>query len=155
MGKTSDMDGYYTNMRVPFYKSIRLTAQLPKGHDPFAVYTIVRGQENVPLVIGGYDLSSEKPKLVTYTNTQVEKASLEFTAIVNKTDGAGVIWGHTLGIEGNKGFTYLEGFSICLHLTCLLQPVQRELSVSVLTSQASHSLLEWRTIMTQVSTSMP
>jgi hypothetical protein len=31
-------------MRVPFYKSIRMTAQLPKNHTPFHVYTIVRGQ---------------------------------------------------------------------------------------------------------------
>ena len=38
------LDGYYTNMRVPFYKSIRMTAQLPKNHTPFHVYTIVRGQ---------------------------------------------------------------------------------------------------------------
>ena len=67
IGKTSDMDGYYTNMRVritpfpplpddcnwwlitnevifvlrlvqvPFYKSFRLTAQLPAGHAPFSV----------------------------------------------------------------------------------------------------------------------
>ena len=81
-------------MRVPFYRSIRMTAQLPKGHAPFSVYTIVRGQENVPLVIGGHDLTAEKPKLVTYANEQVEKQSLEFTAIVNKTNGAGVIWGH-------------------------------------------------------------
>eukprot|EP01052_Picozoa_sp_SAG31_P049948 SAG31_NODE_11173_length_1058_cov_1.494265_2_plen_167_part_01 len=58
IGKTSDMDGYFTNMRVPFYKSIRVTAQLPKGHAPFSVYTIIRGQENVPLVIGGLDISA-------------------------------------------------------------------------------------------------
>ena len=38
LGKTSDMDGYYTNMRVPFYKSIRMTAQLPKGQ-PITHYT--------------------------------------------------------------------------------------------------------------------
>ena len=97
------MDGYYTNTRVPFYKSIRMTAQLPKGHTPFSVYTIVRGQENVPLVIGGYDLTTEKPKLVTYSN-HVEKASLQFHAIVNQTKGA--------GFQGNAKFTYLEG---CFH----------------------------------------
>ena len=90
-----------------------MTAQLPKGHTPFSVYTIVRGQENVPLTIGGHDLTHEMPKLKTYSSNAVDKNSLEFTAIVNKTDGAGVIWGHTLGIEGNPRFTYLEG---CFHL---------------------------------------
>ena len=53
----------FTNVRVPFYKSIRVTAQLPQGHAPFSVYTIIRGQENVPLSIGGLDISAEKPRL--------------------------------------------------------------------------------------------
>ena len=107
------MDGYYTNMRVPFYESIRVTAQLPEGHAPFSVYTIIRGQENVPLVVGGLDLSAEKPRLVQHTNSKLVVPTLGFTPIVNMTSGAWVIWAHTLGIEGNPHFTYLEG---CFHL---------------------------------------
>ena len=113
VGKTSDMDGWFTNLRVPFYKSLRVTAQLPPGHKPLTVYTIIRGQENVPLTIGGVRLSAEKPKLRTYHNKKLTKGSLEFTAIVNKTRGAGVIWGHTLGVQGHAQFYYLEG---CFHL---------------------------------------
>jgi hypothetical protein len=123
IGKTSDMDGYYTNLRVPFYKSIRVTAQLPKGHAGFSVCaalcdstllclcervlcwilyilnprtlpvdTIIRGQENVPLTIGGLDLTSERPRLRQYVNRNLSVPSLGFTPLVNLSSGAGVIW---------------------------------------------------------------
>lgn len=45
-GKLSDMDGFFFKVKVPFYKSIRLTAQLPAGVAGFNVYTIIRGVES-------------------------------------------------------------------------------------------------------------
>ena len=33
--------------------------------------------------------------------------SLGFTPIVNKSSGSGVVWAHTLGIDGQPHFTYL------------------------------------------------
>ena len=63
----------------------------------YFVDTIVRGQENVPLSIGGYDISAYKPRLTQHTNKNVVVPSLGFTPIVNKTSGSGVIWAHTLG----------------------------------------------------------
>lgn len=58
-GKLSDEDGFFFKVKIPFYKSIRLTAQLPAGVTGFNVYTIIRGVESddagLPaLAVSGY-----------------------------------------------------------------------------------------------------
>lgn len=45
-GKLSDMDGFFFKVKIPFYRSIRVTAQLPAGVAAFNVYTIIRGVES-------------------------------------------------------------------------------------------------------------
>lgn len=113
IGKTSDMDGYYSNVKVPFYRAIRVTAQLPPGTKPFNVYTIFRGVENVPVTVGGFELPPGA-LLRTHSNTNLAVPSLEFVPIVNdSSNGSGLILYHTLAFSGMPSFTYLEG---CFHL---------------------------------------
>ena len=40
---------YYWNFEIPFYKSIRVTGQLPASYTgaPYNIYSIVRGQVDV------------------------------------------------------------------------------------------------------------
>eukprot|EP00040_Diaphanoeca_grandis_P025793 m.143394 g.143394 ORF g.143394 m.143394 type:complete len:516 (+) comp30316_c0_seq3:97-1644(+) len=112
IGKTSDMDGYYVNIQIPFYKTVRVTAQLPPGHGPFQVYTIIRGTENVPVQVNGFTLPPQA-RLQTVSTSEVQVPSLAFVPIVNMTKGSGLVFGHTVAIDGNPMFTYLEG---CFHL---------------------------------------
>jgi hypothetical protein len=114
LGRTSDMDGFYWNLPgIPFYKSVRVTGMVPAGlKSPFTVYTIVTGQENVPVTVGGHQLPvGATLKLHRLENVTVP--SLGFIPMVNKTSGSGVIFGHVIAIQGNPAFTYLEG---CWHL---------------------------------------
>eukprot|EP00729_Bicosta_minor_P014373 gene14373-20223_t len=119
IGKTSDMDGYYSNVQTPFYKSIRVTAQLPPGTTGFSVYTIIRGTVNVPIVINGFTLPATA-RMQTVTNTNMTVQSLHFVPIVNmslvgtgSSTGSGMVLGHTVAIQGHPSFIYLEG---CFHL---------------------------------------
>lgn len=57
IGKTGQPSGIYNTYRIPFGKSVRVTAQRPKdetGDPPF--WCIIRGAENLPLEIGGVRL---------------------------------------------------------------------------------------------------
>eukprot|EP00038_Savillea_parva_P021744 m.35942 g.35942 ORF g.35942 m.35942 type:complete len:537 (+) comp5344_c0_seq1:199-1809(+) len=113
LGRTSDMDGYFWNIQMPFYKSIKVTGMVPQGlKSPFTAYTIVRGQENVPIVVGGRTLP-DKAVLKTYSLTNIAVPSLGFIPVVNTSSGSGVVFGHTIAIQGNPSFTFLEG---CWHL---------------------------------------
>jgi hypothetical protein len=54
IGKTGHPSGIYDTYRIPFSKSVRVTAQRPKdkpGSPPF--WWIVRGSENLPVQVGG------------------------------------------------------------------------------------------------------
>jgi hypothetical protein len=114
LGKGSDMEGYYNNFKLPFSRSLLVTVELPawapKG---LAVWTILRGEENVPLTLGGRALPPTA-RLRTHTNTQVFVDDMGFTPLVNSTGGSGVVFGHTLGIEMGRNpvrqryYTFLE-----------------------------------------------
>jgi len=118
LGKLSDWDGFFFKMKIPFYKSIRLTAQLPAGVAGFNVYTIIRGTEDdTPdanfLNLAGFGPLPFGTRLVQSRNDGVVVKNLGFIPIVNLTGGQGLIYSHTISIQGNPGFTYLEG---CFHL---------------------------------------
>jgi hypothetical protein len=60
LGKTGQPSGIYDTYRIPFAKSVRLTAQRAKdeeGDPPF--WWIIRGVENLPLEIGGARLPDQ------------------------------------------------------------------------------------------------
>ena len=117
-GKLSDWDGFFFKHKVPFYKSIRLTAQLPAGVAGFDVYTIIRGVESddfggAPLTLPGIGALPFGTRLVQARNDAVTVASLGFIPIVNITQGSGFVYAHTVSVEGSPSFLYLEG---CFHL---------------------------------------
>jgi len=45
--------------------------------------------------------------------------NLGFIPIVNLTDGTGLIYAHTVSVQGNRGFLFLEG---CFHLITPVGP---------------------------------
>ncbi len=88
-GKTGDPSGVYDTYRIPFGKSIRVTAQLAPGapeHPEF--WWIIRGTENLPVTLGGVTLPVTARlklyKLVDYTAQPLE----EFPLCNVKGDGA-------------------------------------------------------------------
>jgi len=126
IGKTSDMDGYYSNVQAPFYKSIRVTAQLPPNTKPFNVYTILRGVENVPVTVGGFQLPP-RAVLRTHATDNVPMPSLAFIPIVNDTtNGSGLILYHSLAFAGTPAFQWVTVIAISqlllAHHTCSTYP---------------------------------
>ena len=124
LGKLSDWDGFFFKLKMPFYKSIRLTAQLPAGVAGFNVYSIIRGIESDDFSGAALKLPGIGPlpfgtRLVQSRNDRVTVQSLGFIPIVNITEGAGYIYHHVISIEGNGGFLYLEG---CFHLISPVGP---------------------------------
>ncbi|HUZ07818.1 MAG TPA: DUF2961 domain-containing protein, partial [Candidatus Paceibacterota bacterium] len=89
IGKTGDPSGVYDTYRIPFGKSIRVTAQLAPGapeHPEF--WWIIRGTENLPVELGGVKLPAAARlklyKLVDYIAQPLE----EFPLCDVKGDGA-------------------------------------------------------------------
>jgi hypothetical protein len=124
VGKLSDWDGFFGKIKMPFYKSIRLTAQLPAGVAGFDVYTIIRGVESddfsgALLSLPGVGALPFGTRLVQARNDRVTVGSLGFIPVVNLTEGSGIVYTHSISIEGNPGFLYLEG---CFHLISPVGP---------------------------------
>lgn len=81
LGKTGDPSGVYDTYRIPFGKSVRVTAQLAPGapeHPEF--WWIIRGTENLPVVLGEVKLPAgarlKLYKLVDYTAQSLEEFPL-------------------------------------------------------------------------------
>ena len=97
-------NSYYWNFKIPFYKSVKITGFLPPGatknDDNYTIYSIVRGEENVPIVIDGVALP-KGARMKTHRLQGLSVPSLGFIPLVNLTSGSGVIVGSTLAISGN------------------------------------------------------
>jgi hypothetical protein len=108
-GKGAADGGYFWNFRVPFQKSIIVTAEhtvKPNG----GFYMIVRGSTNSQIVIGDYRVPTTA-KLLQFTNNAAFNA-LDFVPIAALSSGAGIFFMHTIAVRsGNMNF--LEG---CYHL---------------------------------------
>lgn len=117
-GKLSDMDGFFFKIKIPFYASVRLTAQLPNGTAGFNVYTIIRGVESdasgsPPLMLPGFGALPLGSRLLQHRNEALLVPNLAFIPILNLTQGSGLVFAHSVAVSGNPGFLYLEG---CFHL---------------------------------------
>ncbi len=78
IGKTGQPSGIYNTYRIPFGKSVRVTAQRAKdeeGDPPF--WWIIRGVENLPLEIGGVPLP-DAARLKLYKVNRAAKPLEEF-----------------------------------------------------------------------------
>lgn len=118
MGKLSDYDAFFFKIKIPFYKSIRLTAQLPAGVAGFNVYTIIRGTEapaeaSAPLLsLPGIGTMPFGTKMVQ-ARVSATIESLGFIPVVNITGASGFVYSHAIAVQGHPSFHYLEG---CFHL---------------------------------------
>lgn len=109
MGKTGDPSGIYNTFRIPFGTRIRITAQRREHaaeHSPF--WWILRGTENLPLVVGGMELPSGARLKLHRLEPYIAKPLEEFALC--KIDGAGLL--HLVTIAARavdaKSFNYME-----------------------------------------------
>ncbi|MBN1443589.1 MAG: DUF2961 domain-containing protein, partial [Planctomycetes bacterium] len=113
IGKTGHPSGIYNTYRIPFGKSIRVTAQLGEGvagDPPF--WWIIRGTENLPLTVGGVRLPDgarlELHRLEKYVAEPMEEFNL------CDLEGRGALYQVTLAADGLrdggdwKDISYLE-----------------------------------------------
>jgi len=106
IGKTGSPSGVYNNYKIPFGKSIRITAQLPESVNlnPRFWY-ILRGTENIPVEYAGIRLPDEA-RLKLYKLEDYMAESLEEFDICN-TKKSGVLYQITVAARSTR-FNYLE-----------------------------------------------
>ena len=113
-GKTGDPSGVYDTYRIPFGKSIRVTAQLAPGapeHPEF--WWIIRGTENLSVELGGVKLPAAARlklfKLMDYTAQPLEEFPL------CDVKGAGALYEVTMAAKGQRSggdwtdLSFMEG----------------------------------------------
>jgi len=113
MGKTGSPSGVYDTFRIPFGRSIRVTAQRPPdAEDGKPFWWIVRGVENLPVEIGGIRLP-EGARLELHRLEGHEARPLEEFALCD-VRGAGALWAVAMAAKAGrdsgswKDFSYLE-----------------------------------------------
>jgi len=103
-GKGAATGGVYSTLRVPFSKSIQITAQT-NGPD-LTFWFVVRGQMNAPILLNGLPLPLNA-QLKLYQNLSEVIQPLTYVNLVN-TQNAGLVWAHTLAVQ-SANLNYLEG----------------------------------------------
>lgn len=106
IGKTGEPSGVYNTYRIPFGKSVKVTAQLaetsPKDQ-PF--WYIIRGVENEPVVFNGVKLPDSARlhlhKLENYTAQPLEEFS------ICDAEKSGMLYQVTIAAKSSQ-FTFLE-----------------------------------------------
>ncbi len=106
IGKTGHPSGIYNTYRIPFGRSIRVTAELAKGEKGNPLFWwIIRGTENLPVEIAGVRLPDNARlklhKLDNYTARRLE----EFD--ICNTSRAGVLYQTTIAAKSTN-FNYQE-----------------------------------------------
>jgi hypothetical protein len=109
IGKIGKQNGIYNNYRVPFGKSVRVTAQRTSGkaENPM-IWWIIRGVENGRVNLGGVELpETARLKLIRLENHIAE--SLEEFNLCNVT-GSGALYQVTIAARGltDNNISYLE-----------------------------------------------
>lgn len=115
LGKTGHPSGVFNSYRIPFGKSIRVTAQAVAGlkEDP-PFWWIIRGVENMPVEFGGIRLPDDA-RLKLYRVEERKMDPLEMLDLCNVPNG-GLLYQVTLSVKsGNLNFleacmrAYLDG----------------------------------------------
>jgi len=107
LGKTGQPSGIYNTYRIPFGKSVRITAQLHAGDTKNKrFWYIIRGLENMPVLFGGVQLPDSARlklyKLEDYTAKTLEEFDM------CSTKKAGMLYMVTIAAKADGGHTYLE-----------------------------------------------
>lgn len=113
IGKTGDPSGVYDTYRIPFGKSVRVTAQLaPGAPDNPEFWWIIRGTENLPVELCGMKLPA-KARLKLYKLEHLAQPLEEFSLCDVKGDGA--LYEVTMAAKGLRGggdwtdLSFMEG----------------------------------------------
>jgi hypothetical protein len=106
IGKIGKKNGIYNNYRIPFGKSVKVTAQRSADADDNPqIWWIIRGMENGRAHLGGMDLpDTARLKLVRLENHEAQPLE-EFNLC--DVDGKGALFQVTIAAEGSS-LTYLE-----------------------------------------------
>ncbi len=106
IGKTGHPSGIYNTYRIPFGKSVRVTAELAEGEkgNPH-IWWIIRGVENLPVEIAGVTLPA-RARLRLHKKENYTAQPLEEFNLCN-TRGAGVLYQVTIAAR-SENFSYLE-----------------------------------------------
>ena len=106
VGKIGRRNGIFNNYRIPFGKSIRVTAQRSEdAEDDPQIWWIIRGVENGRVSLGGVELPEKaRLKLIRLENRDAE--SLEEFDLC-KVDGKGALFQVAIAAKGTK-LQYLE-----------------------------------------------
>jgi len=106
IGKTGQPSGIYNTYRIPFGKSVRVTAQLAPGNEKNQrFWYIIRGVENLPVVFSGVRLpEAARLKLHKLENHQAKPLE-EFSMI--DSNSAGMLYQVTVAAQAAR-FDYLE-----------------------------------------------
>lgn len=105
LGKTGEPSGLYNTYRIPFGKSIRITAQGVGIQGDPEFWWIFRGVENMPVYVGKVRLP-DSARLHLYRNENVVLKPFEYIDLCN-TSRAGALYQVTLSTKSND-LTYLE-----------------------------------------------
>jgi len=110
MGNIGGNSGIYNTYKIPFGKSIRITAQLaPDVEDNPQFWWIVRGTENLPVVFEGVKLP-EKARLILHKlENYVAKPLEEF--IMCNVSGAGMLYQVTMEAKGLRNTNHWKDLS--------------------------------------------
>ena len=110
VGKIGRGNGIYHNYRIPFGKSIRVTAQrAPDAEDNPQIWWIIRGVENLRISIGGVVLPESARLTLSKLENHVAAGLEEFDLF--KAPGAGAVHQVTIAAESldePKRLTFLE-----------------------------------------------
>jgi hypothetical protein len=107
-GKQAELGAWFSNIRLPFQKSVRVTTRagdgMPAGDD---MYVIVRGCENLPIAIGGITLPPTARMRVQVTSKVAQP--LEYLTLAEAPVGtSGLLLMHTLTVQSGTP-NFLEG----------------------------------------------
>ena len=106
-GITGGPSGIFCNYRIPFYRHIRVTAQLPAGVPTDIVFWwIVRGVQGLSLNISGLKLP-DNARLYLYKNLDLTTQPLQIFDLC-KVSGAGMVFQVTMTAKSTN-FEYMEG----------------------------------------------
>jgi len=113
-GKTGSGTTVYNTYRIPFGKSVRVTAQLGDGvtgHPPF--WWIIRGTENLPLEVGGVTLPNTARLKLIRLEDHLAKPYEEFALC--DVPGSGALYQVTMAAHSDRetgswtDLSYMEG----------------------------------------------
>lgn len=110
MGNTGGNSGLYNTYKIPFGKSIRLTAQLHKDADDAPYFWwIIRGTENLPVEICGVRLPSSARLRLHKLENYIAEPLEEFTVCDN--DGSGLLYLVTMQAKGLRQTSHWKDLS--------------------------------------------